>query len=140
MAIAKHPVLSKSAHGPTLPPSWRSLYELTKVEPKRLTAAFKDGEITPDMSRKALTDLLPPAPKRPRARQPSLPDILVPAEPASESIEDEPFDPDTAVLQVVHLIRSTAASWPDTVSLDVFVRNLRFEADRLAKRQERLAS
>lgn len=31
MAIASHPVLSKAAHGQLLPPSWRTLYELTKV-------------------------------------------------------------------------------------------------------------
>jgi len=27
MAIARHPLLSKAAHGPLLPPSWRTLYD-----------------------------------------------------------------------------------------------------------------
>ncbi len=34
MAIAEHPQLSNSAHAQNLPPSWRTLYEFTKVEPK----------------------------------------------------------------------------------------------------------
>jgi hypothetical protein len=66
MAIAMHPALSNAAHARYLPPAWGTLYELTKVEPKRLTAAFKDGLITPDMSRKTVTALLPPKTTKPR--------------------------------------------------------------------------
>jgi hypothetical protein len=33
-----HPVLTKPDHGRVLPPSWRTLYELTKLEPKLLEA------------------------------------------------------------------------------------------------------
>jgi len=62
MAVSQHPVLSNSKHAWNLPPAWTSLYELTKVEPKRLTAAFKDGIITPDMKRSEVKALLP-APK-----------------------------------------------------------------------------
>lgn len=60
MAIAEHPQLSNVTHVQHLPPSWGSLYELTKVEPKRLSAAFKDGIITPDMQRRDVKALLPP--------------------------------------------------------------------------------
>jgi Protein of unknown function (DUF3102) len=61
MTIAKHPVLSNTTHASYLPPSWTTIYDLTKVEPKRLNAAFKDGLIVPDMPRKAVKALLPSA-------------------------------------------------------------------------------
>jgi len=43
MKVATHPQLSNSANSRNLPPSWGTLYQLSKVEPKRLTAAFRDG-------------------------------------------------------------------------------------------------
>lgn len=58
MKVAEHPQISNAAHAQYLPPSWYSLYELTKVEPQRLTAAFKDGIITPDMERRDVSALL----------------------------------------------------------------------------------
>ncbi len=64
MKIAEHPQLSNSANSPILPPSWTSLYELTKVEPKRLSAAFKDGIIVPDMKGRDVKALMPPKKKR----------------------------------------------------------------------------
>lgn len=64
MVVAQHPTLSNSTHASNLPPSWMTLYELTKVEPKRLKAAFKEGLITPDMPRKAVAALLPPKQNR----------------------------------------------------------------------------
>lgn len=63
MAIAEHSALTNTKHVSYLPPSWGSLYLLTKVEPKRLTAAFRDGTITCDMPRKAVAALLPPRKK-----------------------------------------------------------------------------
>jgi Protein of unknown function (DUF3102) len=59
MAVANHPVLSNSAHGPTLPPSWRTLYELTKADQSKLKAALRDGRITPDLKRRDIDELLP---------------------------------------------------------------------------------
>jgi hypothetical protein len=61
MAIAANPVLSNSTHGSNLPPSWRTLYELTKVDQPKLKAALKDGLITPDLKRRDLVALLPPS-------------------------------------------------------------------------------
>lgn len=142
MAIARNKQLSNSTNLSNLPPAVDTLYELSRVEPNQLKAAFKDGKITPAMSRKEVTALLPPAPT-PRARkraQPSLPDILVPASEPVEDEDDEPFDPDRAILHVVHLIRMTLASWPETVSLDTFIRNLRFELSCLEDTQGRRAS
>ena len=67
MAIAKHPLLSNSAHGRNLPPSWRTLYELTKADQGKLKIALKDGVITPDLTRREMQALLPAA-KTPRAK------------------------------------------------------------------------
>ncbi|HJS76753.1 MAG TPA: DUF3102 domain-containing protein [Burkholderiales bacterium] len=60
IAIAKHPVLSNSDHGPNLPPSWRTLYELTKADGAKLRAALKNEVIRPDMKRRDIQALLPP--------------------------------------------------------------------------------
>jgi len=59
MAIAGNPVLSNSAHVQNLPPSWGTLYELTKIPGPVLRNAIKDGIITPDIPRKAIAGLLP---------------------------------------------------------------------------------
>ena len=67
MAVSEHPQLSNSAHGRDLPPSWTTLYELSRVEPDRLTAALNDGTITPDMRRSAVSALLPAKQAEPAA-------------------------------------------------------------------------
>jgi hypothetical protein len=51
MKIAQHPELSKSAHAPILPPSWYTLYELTKLPDRLVAKALADGRIHPDMER-----------------------------------------------------------------------------------------
>jgi hypothetical protein len=56
MAVATDRTLSKATHvslSPLLPPSWGTLYELTKVEPPTLAAALTDGRIHPAMERNA---------------------------------------------------------------------------------------
>jgi hypothetical protein len=57
MAIAKHPILTKSAHGPLLPPSWRTLYELTKVPTPLLRRALAEGQVHPALERRAVRAL-----------------------------------------------------------------------------------
>ena len=54
MAVAGHPVLANQDHGHdmALPPSWRTLYELTKVPDPELVAAIESGIVRPDMPRK----------------------------------------------------------------------------------------
>lgn len=59
MSIAQHPQLSNSAHAPSLPPSWMTLYELTKVPEPALKNALRDGVIKPDMPRKDVAALMP---------------------------------------------------------------------------------
>ncbi len=73
MKVSQHQILSNVTHAQHLPPRWDSLYELTKVEPKRLTAAFKDGTITPDMKRRDVKALLPHRPARDRRPAPTSP-------------------------------------------------------------------
>lgn len=58
MAVAQHPELSNRAHGHVLPRSWRTLYELTKLDAPTLTAALAEGRIRPDMERPEATRLV----------------------------------------------------------------------------------
>jgi hypothetical protein len=51
MTITRHPVLSNVAHAPLLPPSWMTLYELTKIPNDVLLEKLKDGTINPKMER-----------------------------------------------------------------------------------------
>jgi hypothetical protein len=69
MKIATHPVLSNATHVSLLPPSWGTLYELTRVEPRRLAEAIDDGVIRPDMTRRQVSALV----YRPRVPSPAPP-------------------------------------------------------------------
>lgn len=66
MLIANHPIISNRAHGHALPGSWRTLYELTKVDPAILEEYIKDGKINPHMERKAVPR--PPSNKKRKER------------------------------------------------------------------------
>ena len=57
MCIAEHPVISDANHGSHLPPSWRTLYELTKIPHKMLLAKIADGTIRADLERKDVAKL-----------------------------------------------------------------------------------
>lgn len=62
-AIAHNPVLSNSAHGLNLPPSWRTLYELSRVgrDPsacEKLEKWIADGVVHPEMERSEVAELL----------------------------------------------------------------------------------
>jgi len=66
MTIASHPLLSNTEHVRSLPASWGTLYQLTRVPEPMLKQALHDGVITSDMPRKAVAGLLPqPAVKTP---------------------------------------------------------------------------
>ena len=66
MVIWQHPQLSKSAHVPNLPPSWGTLYELTKLDDGQWALAEDRGLIRPDVQRKQIVafrkSLLPAKP------------------------------------------------------------------------------
>jgi hypothetical protein len=58
MKITRHPILSNADHGRHLPPSWRTLYELTKLPDAVLLAKLKDGTINRKTERKDVIDIL----------------------------------------------------------------------------------
>ncbi len=51
MKVASNPVIANTDHGRYLPQSWRTLYELTKLDDEQIVAGIKAGEITADMTR-----------------------------------------------------------------------------------------
>jgi len=52
MSIAENRILANVAHGQHLPPSWRTLYELTKLPAPALREKIESGEINPNTTRK----------------------------------------------------------------------------------------
>jgi hypothetical protein len=54
--IAEHPIFAN--HGSQLPPCWRTLYELTKLNDNVLRGLLEDGTINPGMQRKDVSALL----------------------------------------------------------------------------------
>ena len=58
MVIAEHSILSKRAHVHVLPPSWRTVYELTRAPDEAITLWLTDGTIHPEMERKDVVALL----------------------------------------------------------------------------------
>jgi hypothetical protein len=79
MTIGSHQVLSNGAHVHHLPPSWGTLYELSKAEPKALEAAIESGEVNPSTTRaeavkvvKGDTDTKPGSKGRPKPEEKKL--------------------------------------------------------------------
>jgi hypothetical protein len=62
MAVAGNPILSNPTHGSHLPPSWRTLSELTRIDKKlgegTLAKWLGDGTVTPKTERKDIAALL----------------------------------------------------------------------------------
>jgi N6-adenosine-specific RNA methylase IME4 len=56
--ISEHPAISNPNHGSDLPVSWRSLYELTKLDEPEFMAALEARLIHPEMQRKDVVKLL----------------------------------------------------------------------------------
>jgi hypothetical protein len=66
MAIAENPVIANVAHVHHLPPSWGTLYELTKLPAEMLEARIIDGTVNAKMQRNQAVALRrPPAPAEP---------------------------------------------------------------------------
>jgi len=64
-AVGKHPVLSDPANHGSLPSSWRTLYELTKMPSEELLRQLKDGTINPETER---SEVIPPQDEDARGR------------------------------------------------------------------------
>lgn len=58
MSIYHNQVLANGAHGLSLPPSWRTLYELSRVDCPRLEQWISDGLVHPEMERSEVRALL----------------------------------------------------------------------------------
>ena len=58
MAIASDPRISNAAHVQYLPPSWGSLYELTKLDDEQFEHGIEAGIIRPDVQRREITAIL----------------------------------------------------------------------------------
>jgi hypothetical protein len=57
MAIARDEQLRNPAHGQHLPPSWRTLYELTQLSDQQFKSAIASGVINPNMRRRDVEQL-----------------------------------------------------------------------------------
>jgi Protein of unknown function (DUF3102) len=58
MAIARHPVLSDSTHASNLPPSWTTLYELSRLPAGKLRKLIEQERVYSDMERGDATSLV----------------------------------------------------------------------------------
>lgn len=58
MAIATHPTIAKADHGRLLPPSWTTLYQLSRLPAPLLERAIKTGEVTPELQRDDARELV----------------------------------------------------------------------------------
>ena len=58
MKVAEHAILVDVNHGQHLPPSWRTLYELTRAPDEAIRGWLTDGTIHPEMQRKDVLSLL----------------------------------------------------------------------------------
>jgi hypothetical protein len=52
MCIAEHPIIANQANHGSLPPSWRTLYELTTLPTETLQTMLADGRLNPHLERK----------------------------------------------------------------------------------------
>lgn len=52
MEVSRNEVISNANHGSFLPPSWRTLYELSRLPDAALEKAITDGVVNPDMQRR----------------------------------------------------------------------------------------
>ena len=58
MELPRHPAISNPNHGSHLPPSWRTLYELSRMDAPLLEAAIIAGDVHPELERKAAAALV----------------------------------------------------------------------------------
>jgi len=86
IAIANHPVISNVTHVLHLPPSWGTLYQLTRVSERTLRARISDGTINPQMMRSEATALIPRPRAAPSPRPRSTPTPII------EDDDDTPGD------------------------------------------------
>lgn len=64
--IAGHEIISKVSHAILLPPSWMTLWELTRLPNEILLAKLKDGSIHPKLERKDVRAMRPGIEDKPK--------------------------------------------------------------------------
>jgi hypothetical protein len=111
--IARRRFISDPANHGSLPPCWRTLYELTKASDDALEVARRDGRLHPDLQRKdvyAIIHGLPPLPSRKGNGQ-----------------AKKPLDPVTTVSASLQALTSEqmTAVWTAT-GLDLFLKTMPF--------------
>jgi hypothetical protein len=89
MAVASNAVISNPNHGSLLPPSWRTLYALSRLPQTLLLTKIKEGAIHPGLERKDVKALCPPP--EPEQRDDDLPP---PDEGSSAPAPDGTTEPD----------------------------------------------
>src|SRR5689334_9467986 len=67
MAVAQHPVIAKGTHASLLPPSWTTLYALTRLPEETLEAKIAEGVIHAGIERKDAEGFLEPHRDEPAA-------------------------------------------------------------------------
>jgi hypothetical protein len=95
MAIAEHAILPKAANSPLLPPSWTTLYELTKIPEAILQKALSDGRISPEMKGRDVFRLRGP---RPQAK-PTIGSVARFAQTLQREIMTRPLDEVEGILE-----------------------------------------
>jgi hypothetical protein len=94
MAVASNAVISNPNHGSFLPPSWRTLYALSRLPQTLLLTKIKEGAIHPGLERKDVKALCPPP--EPEQRDDDLPpdhegsSTPAPDDEAAEQNDSEP--------------------------------------------------
>lgn len=58
MALPRHEVIANPYHGKDLPPSWRTLYELSRLDAPLLVAAIEAGDVHAEMERKSAVGIV----------------------------------------------------------------------------------
>lgn len=58
MELPRNTALAKAAHAQLLPPTWTTLYELSRLDPPLLEAAIMAGDVHPELERKAASALV----------------------------------------------------------------------------------
>jgi hypothetical protein len=98
MAIAADQRLANAKHASLLPPSWMTLYELTKLDDDELEQRFADGSIHPDMLRRDVASAKPARPAEPKLAPAPEPAPPISAVPPERTAEQEPMGPAAPLL------------------------------------------
>jgi hypothetical protein len=109
--IAGHPIIADPANHGSLPPCWRTLYELTKLSNAVLLAALADGRVDSKLQRKDIRSRILGLPPKGSKSEPEAPDPVAHAVTVLKALSDTQL---TAVWTAV-----TLAAFLRTISADM---------------------